>query len=177
MRLANPPLYDTITGNRSTMGAYPYIAYCVNCREVFATRGKESTHILDIAFDIPITEKMPSIDEKRENAIKVKQKMYKDLMGEEFVTEPREWNSIELIIDENLAASVDKKLIALSDIKEAIWNAEKADDKFIDEEDGVCQCSMVKSALTYWVQYKKTNSGAFEVYGAYYHRMKIGEEA
>ena len=175
IRMANPGLYETITGNRAAMGEYPYIVYCANCREVFLSRGKECAHILDIVLDIPYNGAVPKIDEKRENAMKVKMELSKELTGAEAAAKKRDWDALELIIDDELAASNERKLIALSDIKEAIWLAESSGDKFIDEADGVCQCSMEKSALTYWVQYKMAGDGAFEVYGAYYHRMKIME--
>ena len=176
MRLANPELYDRMTDNRVGMSDNPYIVYCVNCSEVFLTKGKECAHILDTVFSIPRLGGVPVIDVKRDNAMKVKMKLSKELTGRDIVIDPKEWEALELIIDEELAESIDRKLIALSDIREAIWLAEKTDDKFIDETDGVFQCSMVKSSLTYWVQYKKTDNGAFEVYGAYYHRMQIGTD-
>ena len=176
IRMANPALYDTITENRVAMSDKPYIVYCVNCREVFLTKGKECAHILDIVFDIPGVTDTPRIDEKRDNAMKVKMKMSKELTGMEISAKKQDWDALELIVDDEIAGSIERKLIALSDIKEAIWLAEKSDDKFIDETDGVCQCSMEKSSLTYWVQYKKTDSGAFMVYDAYYHRMRVGTE-
>ena len=176
IRLANPALYDTITENRAAMSDTPYIVYCVNCREVFHARGKESAHILDIAFDLPPDAGVPGIDAKRANAMRVKRELSKELKGEDVTPNTNEWDTLELIIDDELAESIDRKLIALSDIKEAIWAAEKTGEKFIDETDGVCHCSMEKSALTYWVQYKAASNGAFEVFGAYYHRMRIGDD-
>ena len=179
IRLANPGLYDKITENRADMGNDPYIVYCVNCREVFAARGKSSAHILDLVFDLPHDAAIPRINNKRENAMKVKETLNRELFGKDIEPITHEWDALELVIDEDIADSIDKKLIALSDLKEAIWLAEKTNDKFIDDTDGVCHCSLVKPVLTYWVQYKKTDSGAFEVYDAYYHRMSIreGEEA
>ena len=176
IRMANPALYDEIVDNRAGMSVDPYIVYCVNCYEVFLSRGKDCAHILDIAYNLPRRQDAPRIDEKRDNAMKVKIKLNKELNGTDIAVNLNEWDALELIIDNDLADSVNRKLIALSEIKEAIWRAEETDDKFIDETDGVCQCSMEKSSLTYWVQYRKTASGAFEVLGAYYHRMRIGTE-
>jgi len=145
----------------------------VNCREVFHSQGKDCTHILAAVFDIP-QEAPPRIDEKRENAIRVKIDLSREITGVEFVPEVREWDALELIINDELAGSIDKKLIALSDIREAIWLAEETGDKFVDETDGVCQCCLIKPVITYWVQYRKTGEGSYEVFGAYYHRMRIG---
>ena len=174
MRTANPNLYDSITEKRAGMGEHPYIVYCVNCREVFMSRGKESAHILDVVFDLSRAENIPRIDEKHNNAIKVKMELNTETGNADPGAAVNEWDSLDLIVDDSLAESIDRKLIALSDIREAVWLAEKTGDKFVDEADGVCQCSMEKAVLTYWVQYKKTDSGAYEVFGAYYHRMRIG---
>ena len=173
IRVANPQLYDTVTKNRAGMSENPYIVYCANCREVFLSEGKECIHILDSALGLTDTANQPKIDEKRRNALDVKRYFMKETSGKEYLTPTNEWDSVELVIDEKLAGEIDGKLIAASDIKEAIWQAESTGSKFIDEATGVCQCSMVKPVLTYWVQYKKTNGGAYEVYGAYYHRMRI----
>ena len=173
MRLANPKLYDNITENRAGMGENPYIVYCVNCREVFLSRGKECAHILDAVFDLPRDSCVPRIDIKRENMIRVKKTLMKEITGAEFTSGTNEWDALELLIDDTLAESLDMKLIALSDVKEAIWLAEKSGNKFIDETDGVCQCCMEKPVLTYWVQYKALGGNAYEVYEAYYHRMRI----
>lgn len=174
MRLANPKLYDTVTGNRAGMGDEPYIVYCVNCREVFLSRGKDCAHILDLVFGLRRAEHVPGIDGKHENALKVKRELSDVNTDMVKIPVTREWDALALIVSDDLAGSIDRKLISLSDIKEAIWLAEKTGDKFIDEADGVCQCSMEKRVLTYWVQYKKTDAGAFEVYDAYYHRMRVG---
>ena len=173
MRVANPALYDNVTKNRAGMSEFPYIVYCVNCQEVFRSRGKESRHILGLAFDIRCDDRTPLIDEKRLNAIRVKRVLKEDVCSADFSASAQEWDRIELIIDDGLAESIDRKLIAFSDMKEAIWNAEATGDKFVDEADGVCQCCLVKPVLTYWVQYKKVRENVFEVFGAYYHRMRI----
>ena len=120
IRLANPSLYEKITENRAGMGENPYITYCVNCSEVFLKRGKECTHILDIAFGIPPGVDVPRIDKKRENAMQVKRKLSKELIGMDIAEKAREWDSLELIMDNELTESIERKLIALSDIKEAI---------------------------------------------------------
>ena len=176
MRSANPALFDKITENRTAMGGNPYIVYCANCREVFLCAGKDCAHILDLVFNLPHKTDFPKIHEKRSNAIMVKGKIMKDLTGEDFAHTISDWDMLELVIDESLAESIDKKLISLSDIREAIWSAESSGDKFVDS-DGVCRCSLVKPVLTYWVTYKKTDSGVFNILEAYFHRMRFsGEE-
>jgi hypothetical protein len=71
---------------------------------------------------------------------------------------------------------METKLISASDLKEAIWHAENSGDKFYEESEGRCLCSMTKSVLTYWVQYKKTDPKTYEIFSAYYHRMRFNKE-
>ncbi len=52
MRVANPDLYEEITKHRAEASEKPYIVYCANCREVFASRDKECSHVLDVVFGL-----------------------------------------------------------------------------------------------------------------------------
>ena len=174
IREANPKLYDTVTDARTALGQMPYIVYCANCKEVFVSHGKECAHILDMVFKVPQS-KNPAIHEKRQNALTVKKELMKKRLNEDFEPIKHDWDGIELVVADDLLAAIDKKLISIIDIKEAVWLAETSGDKFIDEQSGTCLCSMEKPVLTYWVNYKKTG-GAFEVLNAYYHRMKFSKE-
>ncbi len=71
-----------------------------------------------------------------------------------------------------LQDELDRKLIIEDDLKEAIWLAKQTGERFLSD-DGVIQCSMVKSVLTYWVQYKELKTGEYEIRSAYIHRMKF----
>ncbi len=175
MRLANPALYDQITEHRCDASDKPYIVYCANCREVFRQKDKACAHILDMAFDIAPGKRTPSLQSKKENALEVKKQLMKNITGKDFTPEPHEWDDMKLVIGDVLAEALDRKLIIEDDLKEAIWLAERSGEKFISE-DGVVQCSMVKSVLTYWVQYKEISSGTYEILNAYSHRMKFNRE-
>jgi len=176
MRIANPTLYDEIIKKRAAAGNEPYIVYCVNCREVFVSQDKECVHILDMAFGLDTGPEVPSIQEKRENSLKVKKELIKEITGAEFKPEEHEWEGLTLDISGEIQKSMDKKLISASDVKEAIWLAECSGDKFYDESDGTCLCSMIKSVLTYWVQYREITPNHFELVSVYCHRMRFSRE-
>ncbi|MDR0838152.1 MAG: (Fe-S)-binding protein, partial [Oscillospiraceae bacterium] len=175
IRLANPSLYEEITANRAGESELPYIVYCANCREVFASRGKACAHILDVAFGLsaPAT---PDIDARRKNSIEVKRMVTKQFAGGDFSPTANPWDDIELIIDAETAERIDRKLIAQSDIREAIYLAQRDGDRFT-APDGSEQCSMIKAALVYWVMYRRLGDSRYEITDAYYHRMKFGEES
>jgi hypothetical protein len=176
MSLANPALYDQITANRAEAGDKPYIVYCANCRDVFEQKGRPSAHILDLVYSLPAGRKKPDLHTKRQNSLEVKKYMMKALTGEDFTPEEHPWDKLTLHIPDGLADTLDRQLIIEDDLKEAVWLAETSGEKFVDEAEGLYQCSMVKSALTYWVQYKPLGADAFEVTSAYCHRMKFSRE-
>jgi len=176
MRVANPKLYDEIARNRAEAGDKPYIVYCANCREVFASRGKQCAHILDMVLGLQPKPGVPSLQEKRDNSLTVKKDLTKTIQGTDFVPEAHEWDRLKLVIGGELQKSLDGKLISAADLKEAIWFAETSGDKFYDDKDGMCICSSVKPVLTYWVEYREIASGTYEIFSAYYHRMRFDRE-
>jgi Fe-S oxidoreductase len=176
MRVANSDLYEEIVQNRIAESEKPYIVYCSNCKEVFAEQGKECTHILDMVFNLKPDKHVPAIQEKRTNSLKVKKELMKEITGTDFQPKTHNWDDLTLVISEELLERMNKKLISTDDVKETIWLAESSGDKFFDERDGMCLASMVKSVLTYWVQYKKNASKTYEVFSAYYHRMRFNRE-
>jgi hypothetical protein len=176
MRIANPALYDEITKHRAEASKKPYIVYCANCREVFASRGKECAHVLDLVFGLNSGLPLPSLQEKRQNSLKIKREMMKKIRGVEFEPEAHDWDQLTLVISDEILKNMEAKLISEADLKEAIWLAENSGDKFYDERDGMCLCSMVKPVITYWVQYKETAPKTYEIFSAYYHRMRFNRE-
>lgn len=174
MRVANPDLYDEIAEHRAKANDNPYIVYCANCREVFASRGKQCAHILDLVFGLT-PGPVPTLERKRENSVQVKKELMVRLQDACFEPRSNEWDRLQLTIPEEVQRRMERKLISAADLREAIWLAETSGDKFYDD-DGMCVCSMAKSVVTYWVQYRKTAADAYYVVSAYYHRMRFSRE-
>ncbi|MDR0916634.1 MAG: NAD(P)-binding protein [Oscillospiraceae bacterium] len=174
IRAANRELFEQMSQNRADESPLPYIVYCANCRDVFDERGKSCAHILDVLFGIT-PEKAPLIGEKRRNRMEVSRMLREKIEGGNAPAADVPHDAIELVIAPELAEEIDRKLIGSDEMREAIYLAERGGAKFIDA-DGVCQCSLVKSALTYWVRYKPLGDGRFEIVSAYYHRMRIARE-
>jgi Fe-S oxidoreductase len=175
IRLANTALYEEITTNRAEAGDKPYIAYCANCRDVFAHKNKDCVHILDMVFTPDAALEVVSLQHKRDNSLAVKKTLMKECFDMSFEPETHDWDALGLEIGPALCEELDRKLILEDDLKEAIWLAETTGDKFIGE-DGALQCSLEKGVLTYWVLYKKTAPETFEIVQAYSHRMHINKE-
>jgi hypothetical protein len=71
---------------------------------------------------------------------------------------------------------MDHYLITADDVRETIFTAERTGDKFIDDKDGTCLACLVKPVLTYWVHYRMLDPRPFEIFSAYYHRMRFIED-
>ena len=173
IRLAEPDLYREIVRNRAADSEYPFVVYCVNCREVFRSQGKDCRHILEglLDFDAGPT---PHLDEKERNLMKVKVHLLEKYGRESFVPEKKPWDDVQLSVGDDVRAGMEAKMISDADVRECIWNAEKDGEGFYNaEEDSFLVC-LVRSALTYWVRYRKTGGG-FEVLDAYCHRMHFRE--
>lgn len=175
IRLANPSLYDEITGHRAEASDKPYVVYCANCKEVFASRGKPCAHILDIIFGLDPDSGLPTLQQKRENSLRVKRELMKRNTDVDFEPERHDWDSVKLVISSGLQKKLDQKLITEADLKEAIWMAEQSGDKFCDQTDGTYVACLIKPVITYWVRYRETGPGTYEVLSAYYHRMRFKE--
>ena len=60
---------------------------------------------------------MPTLQAKKDNALEVKKQLMKDTIGKEFVPQPHDWDTIELIISSQLQDELDRKLIIADDLK------------------------------------------------------------
>lgn len=172
MRIANRKLYDRITENRAGASSLPYIVYCANCREVFASRGKEVSHILDIVFDTP-ERPVPTIEQKRQNSIELKNYLSSRLLGVGFEAAKKDWSGVFLYISPEVQSVMDDSLISADDVRETIWKAERDNTGF--EFSGRYLACLVTGMLTYWVEYTPEGDG-FKVLNVYSHRMKFRQE-
>jgi Fe-S oxidoreductase len=175
IRIANPDLYAEVTQHRAEASNRPYVVYCANCKEVFASRDTECAHILDLVFGLTSDGRVPGLQEKRENSLRVKRELMKQTRNVDFEPEPAPWDQLTLMISDELRKELDEKLISSADLKEAIWLAESSADKFVDERDGMSIASMIKPVITYWVQYRETAPKTYQIFSAYYHRMRFEE--
>ena len=173
IRVANPALYEEIVQHRAEAGEQPYLVYCANCRDVFAWRGKECAHILDVALGLEADMLVPTLDQKRGNSLRVKTMLMKRLQGADFTPARHEWDDLVLIIPADVRYEMEEKLISSAEVQEAIWQAETTGEYFFDQEAGGRLATLTKPIFTYWVQYRETAPKTYEVVAAYSHRMRI----
>lgn len=175
MQLANPGLYHEITQNRVEASEDPFLVWCANCRDVFASRGKDCAHVLDVAFGLE-PGALPTLEEKRANSLRVKRNLMKQYWNEEFTPETHPWDSLRVSVPPAVTDKMERGLITLGDARETIFRAREAGEGFRNA-DGEILCSLTRPYVTYWVLYKMEDApGAGEeiqVVDAYSHRMRV----
>ncbi len=175
IRLANPALYGEITENRISESEKPYIVYCANCLEVFRSKGKQAEHILSAVFG-KWNAGTPTLEQKRNNALRVKGTVMEELENIKQETVKQPWDGLKLEFPGSVRADMEEKLITDSDVAEAIYTAEREKDYFEDGE-GLRTACLMKKVLTFWADYREISPDTFRVENAYCHRMHIGGEA
>lgn len=154
IRLADPELYGNVIRNRASDSEFPYVVYCVNCREVFLSQGKACRHILDAVFGIN-SDKIPHLDEKRRNALMAKIRLLDKYKNFRFVPSKQPWDDIAVSVSDNVRLRMENKMIDDADVRETVWKSEQSGEGFVDPDTGSYLGYLVRNALTYWVEYRK----------------------
>jgi Fe-S oxidoreductase len=154
-----------------------YIAYCFMCRDLFASKGKRTLHILDLIYGEDI-EKLsqkrgPTLSQRHENRTKLKIKLLKEFWGEDMSKLQKE--GLHLVLSEDVIRKMEDRLILKQHIQDVIENGENKHKKFINPENNHFLTYKKIVNVTYWVEYEKSEQG-FKVHDVYRHRMEIMEE-
>jgi len=174
---ANPELFHEIVDNRISAADLPYIVYCSNCRDVFSAAGKHCVHVLDLYFGADTRKRgAPSIKEKHDNSLYLKQSLLKDHWNESCEIPGFEGDGMKLLLTEKLKKKTGELLLSEDILRKAVTKAEKENDKFIDHEGNYFICSWKDGECTIWVHYRPSREeDAFEIVNVYMHRMKVLE--
>ena len=174
-----PEIVDGVREQNAAMSDNDYITFCVNCRDSFASVGKNSFHILDALFFEDYRERgmrpAPSLSERRDNRHRAKRIMEGKTGngGESAAREP--YMDLKIVVSPELTAKMDRALVYEENIKRTLWYAEETGYSVYDPRTECYTAHMLQGILTYWVVYKKTEDGIFEISNVYRHRMVIEE--
>lgn len=172
--IANPTYAKEVVKKRISQNDNPYITYCVNCRDIFASAGKPCYHILDILFSLHDLEyKPPTITERRTNRRNLKREMLAKYWNEE-IEMTQDESKIKLIIPPQLKQKLNDNMILETDIQAVVEHCENSGEKILNQDTGNFIGHLQIGYMTYWVEYRKTDDD-FELINAYSHRMGIGE--
>jgi hypothetical protein len=177
MWLANRPLAETVVQRRITESQADFVTYCAVCRDFFAARGKRTLHLLDLLYGEPETRAVrqsPRYSQRHENRARLKRQLLKEIWGEA-MDEQQDYETIRLVVADDLSAQLEERLILTEDIQRVIEYAERTGRKLLNPKSGHFLARYRPGAVTYWVEYTPQQD-AFVIHNAYSHRMEIVED-
>lgn len=153
-----------------------YIVYCAMCRDLFASQGKRTVHLLDLIYggnpDKLAEKKGPRFWERRINRSKVKER-FLQLRGEEKINNKD--TKLDIVVSDEIKDLMEDRWILLQDVEEVIENAESHGEKFTNPVNDHYLARKVLTNVTYWVEYEKKEE-RYIVINVYSHRMEVVEE-
>lgn len=172
--IANPDFVKNQIVMRSQASDLPYIAYCSNCRDIFAESNKSCVHILDLLFDLGTADRAPpDCTTRRLNRTLLKQKALLKYWTENF--DLPEKNTIHLIIDDALRKKMSHDYMLVQEAAEAVAYCEKSGQYVVDTGTGDRTGHAFIGRFTHWVTYC-LEEGNYRLKNAYMHRMNIQME-
>ena len=170
----NPEVTDRIVDRRVGEDAADYLTYCAMCRDNFARHGKRSIHLLDLIFASPeggdpAARPDPGFSRRRDNRVRLKARMLKEVWGEA-MTEPQP--EFELIVPDEVRADMERKLILVEDVVRAVAEAERTGRKLKNKASGLSLATLRIGEFTCWAEYEQTAQG-FILRRAWGHRMQV----
>ena len=151
------------------------LVYCTMCKDLFTSRGKRTFHMLDLLFSDDLQksalEKMPTLSERQHNRIYVRNKLLKNIWGEEIMHEDEKYN---IKINDNAKIKMEEMYIVFSDVKKSVENSIEKKERFFNPSDKSYLARLRVENVTYWVQYEE-NEEEITVTNVYSHRMEVVE--
>lgn len=142
----------------------PFLAYCVNCRDVYASAGKQAYHLLDLLTGLNDSNRpMPHLSLRRDNRRQAKA-LATGQQIEQFL-------GMELIIGEEQAQAMDASLLSADHARRLIARAESSGEKFIDEN-GISIAKLPLCGVTVWAEYCPEGENRYRLLDIYFHRME-----
>jgi hypothetical protein len=169
-------LPSVIQSHNAALSDLEYVTYCTNCRDSFSICEKPSRHILDLIFDedAPCLRQPPSLSERRENRRVLKTELANMLQDTEYIAKVKPYESICLIISDELTKELNRKLIHEDNLKQVIYHAVQFSECTYCEDDDLYAAYQTQGYITFWVRYRNAAEG-YEIFEAYSHRMQIEE--
>lgn len=165
----NRDLAEEMTDKCLTRSDAPYISYCMACRDRFARQGRESRHILELAYGTDAGSS-PDISEKRYNRLSLKNELLRELWHEE--TEEMKLD-YELRYTEAALKMMDDRMILKSDVIAVINAVRQSGEAILDSETGLLVARSRLGNATFWVKFTREGDDSYLVHSAYSHRMNI----
>lgn len=167
--LADPELSAAMAERRAGQSDLPYVTYCMNCRDIFASKNKPCLHILDVLFGVNTAFRAPpTISERRRNRMALRMR---------FAPHARvscAQDAIRVVISPDLAQRLSDALILESDIVSIIQACERRRCAIVDMDSAERIAYEQRGHCTYWAVYTyDQTANEYLVLDAYSHRMQF----
>lgn len=167
---SNDFIYDRINESSEDL-----LVYCTMCKDLFTSKGKRTYHMLDLLFSRDLEksslEKMPSLSERQQNRMYVKNNLLKNIWGEEAVYEDEKY---KIHIDDKTKDKMEEMFIVFDDVKKAVENSIENKERFFNPDNQSYLTRLRIENVTYWVEYSLREEGIW-VINVYSHRMEVVE--
>ncbi len=172
--IAAPDYAKRVRMERAEESPLPYITSCMNCRDTFASRGKENIHILELAFGRTDRRRgTPTVSARRENRMKLKSDLQRIWLGMEPKKRERK---VRIICDPDLEKKLSEHHILLSEMEQVIEYCEQEKCGAVSTDDGMITGHRKIGRMTYWAQYLPLPGGSYHLLSGYAHRMNLEGE-
>lgn len=149
----------------------PYITYCVNCRDTFASQRKPVYHILDLLFGLHGADRVPpALTERWENRRSLKCDLAKEYLGESLERRA----PMTLYMEEELRRQLSREMILESDMEETIAWCEETGRKLKNAAGHFVGHKKLQN-MTYWAEYLPEGDG-YRLFTGYAHRMCLEDD-
>lgn len=175
---ANPELGMKVSERRAGAMEEDFITYCVMCRDMIARTGKRAMHLYDLLYpasDDPAARPSPGYSARRENRVRLREGMLRDLWGEDAGPGAEPYESVRVAFTDQAAANLEARRILVSDVQKVLFHARASGKRFVHGETGRFLVRHRPVVVTYWVEFEETGDG-YLVHNAWSHRMKIAGE-
>lgn len=191
MQNANPGMAKKQIEQRANESDLDYLAYCAVCREQLRGSDKRCVHLIDFLFpekgDVDVaTRPKIGISERRENRVKLKQKLSEDLAGKSKHSDiktldvsdgigtlnMKDRERMVLHISPDVARRLEERRILHDDIRETIAHGEATGQKMQSDQTGHFLACHRPRLVTFWVEFSPADTGYY-VHNGYCHRMEI----
>ena len=157
----------SITNARLSKANHDVVTYCSNCRDVFASQGARTLHILDVLMGRTEPTPRPSLGQRRAN----RELLKAELTGEAL---PTSRDLPPLMLDDGILAKLDKQLLLVEEVQETIASSYETGIQLLDESTGWIVAHKRIGIITIWVFFEPNPDGeGYLVHNVYYHRMKV----
>lgn len=147
------------------------LTYCMACSDRFKREGADSKHILELIYGTA-KDGLTDISEKRKNRLTLKQSLLSDVWGINVLDEVLDF---ELKISDEARIIMDDRMILESDIIAVMKDYHINKEAVYDVKTELSIATKRIGNVSFWVKFTSEGENAYNVVGAYSHRMTISK--